>query len=129
MSRVLQWERELQRFLTEYRDRPFAWAENDCATFATEWIRRCTGQSIELPAYDDATGAGRLMAEGMTSLVTARLGEPMASPLRAMRGDIGLIPMDDRQGLGVVEGRHVASPGADGLVLVDRMALIAAWSI
>ncbi len=129
MKRVLQWERELQRFLTERRDTPFAWVANDCATFAAEWVRRCTGQTLFTPDYTDAGGAARLMAQGMREQVTAVLGEPRPDIRQAMRGDVGLVPAGDREALGVVEGRFVATPGPDGLVLIDRARLTAVWEV
>lgn len=132
MRRVVRWEIELQRFLTERREMPFSWGSNDCATFAAEWVRRCTGEAVFESDYGDAAGAVRAMnGQILADLVSARLGPPLAGVelLRAGRGDVGLVPMGDRAGLGVVAGRYVASPGADGLVLIDRDRLITAWRI
>lgn len=136
MKRVLQWERELQRFLTEYRDTPFAWGTHDCATFASEWVRRATGQVLFTPDYTDAAGgAARMAADGgVIAQVSAVLGPPIdsATPgLVAMRGDIVLVPVptaDERTALGVVAGRWVASPGADGMVLICRSRIARARS-
>jgi len=129
MKRVLQWERELRGFLIERRDMPFAWGTNDCASFSAEWLRRCTGQTLFTPDYADAQGAARRLAQGMREQVSAVLG-PMRTDIRsARRGDVGLVPVGDREALGVVEGRYVASPGERGLVLNDRLQLIVFWEV
>lgn len=129
MKRILQWERELRAFLIERRDMPFAWVANDCATFTTEWLRRCTGQMLFEPDYVDERGAARRMAQGMREQVSAVLGPARQDIRSARRGDVGLVPVGSREALGVVEGRYVASPGEHGLVLIDRLQLVVFWEV
>lgn len=131
MTRINGWEKELRLFLTEYRNRPFAWATNDCATFAAEWIRRCTGESLFMPDYTDAIGAARRMGgqAEFEAQITAILGQPEGNLASATRGDVGLVGLDGRSCLGVVEGLYVAAPGEQGMVLINRTALLALWSI
>ncbi|MFA9204956.1 MAG: hypothetical protein ACEQSH_00710 [Bacteroidia bacterium] len=131
MNRIHGWEKALQLFLTEYRNRPFEWAVNDCATFAGEWVKRATGQVLFEPDYTDAMGAARRMG-GQTEFaaqVTAILGEPAANTAMAGRGDVVLVGLDGRSCLGVVEGMYVAAPGEQGMTLIPRTAILTLWSI
>lgn len=131
MTRIHGWEKALQQFLTEYRNRPFEWAVNDCATFAGEWIKRATGETVFAPDYTDALGAGRRMGgqAEFAAAVTQVLGEPVTNIAAASRGDVALVGIEGRSCLGVVEGMYVAAPGEQGMTLIPRTAILSLWSI
>lgn len=125
------WPTRLAQFVAAARTQPFAWGAHDCATFAADWIELCTGKRVFDPPYTDAMTAARYIEErgGMLAAVAAALGEPMPNPMAASRGDVALAVIDERECLSVVLGEHVAGPSADGLVMVSRALMRAAWRV
>ena len=130
-ARHQDWPARLARFVAAARARPFAWGEQDCATFARDWIEECTGERVFDAPYSDATSAARYVVEqgGMLAAVKRVLGEPMPNPAAAGRGDVALVSNAGREVMGVVVGEHVAAPAADGVLMSSRSAMIAAWSV
>ena len=49
--------------------------------------------------------------------------------MRQSRCDVGLVEIDGRESLVVIEGDTVVGPGEAGLVRLPRAALKAAWSL
>ncbi len=98
---------------------------------AANWIERATGEKVFLAAYTDALSAARFVDAkgGMQAAATEVLGTPRPYPMGAGRGDVALVLIDGRECLGVVLGEKVAGPGADGLMLVERDQIIAAWEV
>ena len=129
--RYQDWPARLARFVAAARARPFEWSVQDCATFARDWIEECTGERVFDPPYSDALTAARYIDAqgGMLAAATAVLAEPMPNPMAARRGDVALVQNAGREVLGVVVGEHVAAPGGDGVLMVPRTAMVAAWSI
>lgn len=130
-ARHQDWPARLARFVAAARARPFAWGGQDCATFARDWIEECTGERVFEAPYSDAMSAARYVEEqgGMLAAVKRVLGEPMPNLAAAGRGDVALVSNAGREAMGVVVGEHVAAPGADGVLMSSRSAMIAAWVV
>ncbi|MNL71970.1 hypothetical protein D3C87_1972060 [compost metagenome] len=84
----------------------------------------------DLPAYDTALAAGRLIDEGggLHALATSLLGQS-APPLMAAVGDVVLLAIEGRDLLGICNGVNAFAPGPDGLVALEMTAVSAAWKI
>ena len=131
MTRIETWPAELARLLLEYHTRPFDPASNNCAQFAAEWVRRATGEVIELPPVTEHMISREWIAEhgGLQALVAARLGDPLASPALAHRGDVGITDSPLGEALCVVVGPTIAAPNKNGLIYLRRARLVTAWRI
>ncbi len=129
--RYQDWPSRLSAFVASARVRPFEWSVQDCATFARDWIETATGERVFDPPYTDARSAAQYIEAqgGMRAAASAVLGEPMANPMAAGRGDVALVENAGREILGVVMGEYVAAPGGDRVLMVPRAAIVAAWSI
>lgn len=129
--RVPYWEDRLVEFIDDRAGKAFVWGSNDCATFASDWVRICTGQTLFEADYDDVHGAAAELASrgGMEAAVTAVLGEPLPNPLAAQRGDVGLVETEGRVSLVVVIGADVIGPGEEHMTALPLTALLKAWRV
>lgn len=129
--RYQNWPARLAEFVAAARARPFVWSEHDCAVFARDWIEQATGARVFEVPYTDVHSAARFIAEqgGMLAAATRYLGEPLARPMGAQRGDVALVQDGERLVLGVVLGEFVAVPGESGLQMAPRAAITAAWRV
>lgn len=129
--RVVDWPERLAAFLEARRVTRFEWVRSDCATWAAAWIEECTGRKVFEPPYSDVHGAAHYIAErgGMLAACTEVLGPPISNPASALRGDVALVMIEERQCLGVVAGEYVAGPSSTGMSLASRSAITAAWRI
>jgi hypothetical protein len=129
--RLQGWETRLAQAVEAARQRPFAWGQHDCATWAFDVRQALTGTPRPAWSYTTEAGGKRWMKrQGWNSFAeaaTAILGEPVA-PLTAQRGDIVLV--DDPEAFGVCLGGMVAavSPVA-GLSFVPLRACRMAWRV
>ncbi len=127
--RLATWPDLLAAYIAEQASVPFTWGTNDCVTFAAEWVRRCTGQAVFAASYDSEFGALRLLAgKGLQDAITEVLGEPMAYPAAAGRGDVALVNLAVPT-TAVVDGEHAFAPGPTGLVAFPRSEIFMAWSV
>jgi hypothetical protein len=137
MSRAADWPTQLAVYLTSVKGKPFAWAENDCCTFAAGAVLAITGVDHLGPyrgKYATAKGATRILtkAGGLHGWVVKCLGEPLARPALAQRGDVVLFETQDTFGpaaLGICVGAQIAAPGPDRMVLVPLTLATAAWRV
>lgn len=136
VTRLQHWPGLLTAFLAEREPMPFAWHGNDCCTFAADAVLAITGHDFiaeERALYCDAASALRLLQErgGLEQLARAKLGEPMQYPLRAKRGDVGLVPAGPggSLALAVCAGMTWRVPGPRGLQPLDFMLATAAWKV
>lgn len=131
MRRREDWPERLADYLDAGRDAPFAWGENDCATFAAGAIAAITDTQIEVPRVESAADYARfVLASGaLHEHVVDRLGEPLGSPAHAQRGDLVLMLLDERPTLGVCIGAEAAGPGPAGLVTMPMQSARAAWRV
>ena len=131
--RVPHWEQILAAALTQARAQPFIWGQNDCATWAFDLHRNLTGgpdhAALWRGRYSTPKGCERLrrklgwntLEEGGRSL----LGEPLADPRLAQRGD--LVLGCDPEAFGVVIGAKAAFVAPEGLVRVPLATCRLAW--
>lgn len=142
MPRPEGWPERLAAYLDRVAGEPSAWGarDGDCVLFAAGGIEAATGAHPcpeMVGAYADEAGARALVdaAGGLATLVTARLGPPLASPLLARRGDVVLFLWrlpdgTDEERLGLISPNGpiaCRSPVGWGEVRLTRATL--AWPV
>lgn len=126
--RVQGWESVLAGAVEAARERPFAWGQHDCATWAFDVRAAITG--IARPAWSYTTEAGgrrwmkRQGWNGFAEAATAILGDPVPV-LTAQRGDIVLM----EGAFGVCLGAQVAFVAPVGLTFRPLRACTMAWRV
>jgi hypothetical protein len=133
--RLRDWPQRLQQTLEVAKVRSFAYGGFDCALFAADCVRACTGvdPAAELRGYASREEAETIIARygSLTALVTALMGEPI-EPAFAQRGDIVLSEIPSVQGgesIGVCMGAFCAFPDAVGLRMHPRTVAKLAWRV
>lgn len=132
--RCEDWPERLAAFVASRRHTPFAFGSHDCALFAADWILECTGTDpiAEIRGqWTDERSAMRILQDngGIEALANRYLGEPVA-PLLARRGDIVLVELTGRPGLGVCLGETLGAPSDDvGVTVVSIAHAIKGWSV
>lgn len=129
--RIEGWEGRLARYFNEAANTPFAWGSHDCALFAAEWVRICTGRDHAAAwrgAYRTEKGAKirmtRLGFSGVAAVASAFLSE-IPVP-RAKRGDLVLHPQG---ALGVCNGLFSHFVTEAGLCVQETLACPRAWEV
>lgn len=133
--RVSNWETRLAQAVEAARDLPFAWGSHDCATWAFDVVRDLSGGADYAAQwrgrYTTALGSHRILRKlGWASLEAggrALLGDPLATPLLAQRGDMVLGGADPA--FGICIGARAAFVGPEGLTFVPLSACHLAWRI
>ena len=120
----------LASWVERVRDRPFHWAEWDCAIAAADAVETITGENpLDVHWSDIKTAVRQLEAEGgIESAVTARLGEPIPYAL-AQRGDIVLMSGERSEFIAVCLGSVAAAPSSTGLAFPEMSLAIKAWAV
>lgn len=135
--------RALDGFLRARARQPFAWGSNDCALFAADGVLAMTGVDIAAEfrgLYDSAAGAREAIrsvcgGEGLAAAAAwcaERHGLPeWPTPLYARRGDLVLINENGSLIAGLVHltGRHVVTPGSEGLLRHPLRLAVRAWHV
>lgn len=131
MKRREDWPEQLAAYLDERRDVPFAWGRQDCASFAGGAVAAMTGEAPTIPEVQSAEAYARFLRDHgpIDALVDLTLGDRLASPAFAQRGDVVLLDLDGRDTLGVCLGAEAAAPGLDGMLTVPMAAARAAWRV
>ena len=131
--RPADWMQRLDRVLESWRTRPFVWGQSDCVHFALDVLQAVSAknwQGVELPAYETAVGAYRVLCRlrfhSLEEAVTAFLGASIA-PERAQRGDLVTLPTPQGLALGVCTGLYAAAPGPHGLVFCKLHSIQHCW--
>ena len=134
--RVPDWPARLDRFLQGRRERPFRWGDHDCCLFALDWIEVATGRRLAevRGSYHEAEGAAALLrarwgTDDLITVATSLLGEPLAAPLLAGRGDLLAFRHGPHVWLGLCAGPVGVAPGRRGLVTLPLARAINAWRI
>lgn len=122
MTRVPDWRKRLQAYVIANAQRQFRPGRWDCALFVAGAVEAMTG-------VDHARGfrGYRTMAEGRRKLSdkghedhVALAGSLLTAipVLRAMPGDVAVVPAGEGQALGIVQGAliYVVGPGGLGTV-------------
>ena len=134
--RVPDWPARFDHFLAARRERPFAWGSHDCCLFALDWIEDATGRRLAevRGSYHEAEGAAALLrarwgTDDLITVATSLLGEPLAAPLLAGRGDLLAFRHGPHVWLGLCAGPVGVAPGRRGLVTLPLARAINAWRI
>lgn len=130
--RVSNWEALLFDYVGKAASLPFEWGVHDCATWVSDWRQIATGQDAAIAwrgKYRTERGALRQIKRAgfdtMPEWVDSILGDRLASPLLAQRGDIALV----QDALGIVTGAEVAALSPDGLVTFPLTDAQMAWRV
>lgn len=130
--RIQGWEIRLHEYLQEAKGLPFQWGVTDCATWVSDWRKIATGKDASIAwrgKYKTERGAmlqiRRAGFQTMPDWVDSILGERLATPFLAQRGDIGLV----QNALGIVSGRDICALSPDGVLAfpIDQMQM--AWRV
>lgn len=121
----------LQAYLLSCLGAVFGWGRHDCALFAAGAVAAQLGVDPAEPLryrYDTAWEATALLrqAGGINSLVTSVLGQPLAAPMLARIGDIGLT---DAGSLAVCTGEHWSLPTRHGMGQLPLRNGCTAWRV
>lgn len=144
LIRVDYWDtRSFHQFLVERARAPFAWGTNDCALFVADGIEAITGVDIaadfrgkyhtEQEAFDlirEITGGETIAAAA--AWCAAKFGMlETPTPLYAQRGDMVVLPDEDRLIAGLVHlnGRDIVAVGENGLKRIPLAAATRAWRV
>lgn len=131
IARLPDWRPRLQAWLTEVRQRPFAYGDHDCALFAAGAVQAMTG--VDLAAvyrgrYTSLEGGLKLARGGHLALLRQNF-DPVA-PSLAQVGDIALIGEVGFPALGIFEGDRVfVVREHNGLGTIPRAAATQAYRV
>ena len=133
--RVAGWEANLIETIEIYRHEPFAWATNDCFTFAVRCEESVCGKTrfpeLYQAKYTNQFGSMRaFMREGyygMIDCMDSRLDE--IDMRVARRGDWSVVGTPDGLAVGVLTGEKIAVTGEKGLLFFDYAQGVKAWRI
>lgn len=143
LRRRSDWVAALESYLIGCSTKHFRYGDIDCALFAADWVQVATG--VDLAAeyrgkYACAFGAARALKEiahgGLIEAATRALGNPLAAPEGAHRGDIALAPVVTETGrvgaaLAIVDlsGARLVALGPSGLTRAPLTQATLAWSV
>lgn len=130
--RLANWEARLFEYVERAQAIEFEWGVHDCATWVSDWRQIATGQDAAIAwrgKYRTERGALRQIKKAgfdtMPDWVDSILGDRLASPLMAQRGDIALV----QDALGIVTGAEIAALSPDGLVMFPLTEAQMAWRV
>ncbi len=135
LPRIVGWEANLIETIEIYRHEPFAWATNDCFTFAVRCEEAVCGKTrfpeLYRAEYKNQFGSMRaFMREGyygMIDCLDQRLYEIDMSV--AQRGDWAAVGTPDGLAIGVLTGDKIAVTGEHGLIFSSYQLAVKAWRI
>ncbi len=126
MTRHTDWQARLIAFIDQCKRTPFSYGKNDCALFAAGAVKAMTGAD---PAkgfrgkYSTFSGGLKLLSKhghkdhiAMTASMLTEI--PVA---QAQAGDIAVVPGEDGDALGVVQGEWIYILTVQGLALLDLL--------
>ena len=124
-SRIAGWEANLIETIEIHRHEPFAWATNDCFSFAVRCEESVCGKTrfpeLYKAKYTNQFGSMRaFMREGyygMIDCMDQRLDE--IDMRVARRGDWSVVGTPDGLAVGVLTGDKIAVTGEQGLMFFD----------
>jgi hypothetical protein len=128
LKRLPDWPERLIALLNARAHAPFAWGRQDCASFAADAVQAMTGVDpiADLRGYT-ARDAIALLRTPIEQLVAARF--PSVPAGLARRGDIGVVEINGRPSVVVIEGEHAVGAGERGLVRAPRTALVSTFAV
>lgn len=134
-ARLPDWPERLNAMLCQSLAGVFEWGEQDCCMFAANAIVAQTGEdpARELRGtYATAAQAAKVLGAlgGVAGIAGAVLGQPLANPAFAKRGDIVCVPLHGRDTLGVVLGDgQWCAPGQECLVFRPMAEVAQVWGV
>lgn len=116
MNRKQDWPLRLVQFLKAAERRPFSWGETDCALLCADWVLEATGQDpaeVFRGEYSNQVEAFRALyrysgSADLLKTASKMLGEPLANPMAAQRGDVCAIETPQGPALGICGGGFIA---------------------
>lgn len=128
------WEARLAALVERARTARFEWGKFDCCTFAADAVQAVRGDDPLAHlrgSYGSLRAARRLLEElgGLRRAVTSLMGEPMAEPRCAQRGDLVLVEPDGYPALAVVHGASALLPLGAGVQRVPMADWRMAWRV
>lgn len=139
MARKINWETEFTKLVDISIRNEFVWGENDCALFVYRAIQTLIDlpmEEAENPDYDDEESAKEFMKEfsGGGVLETAeKLAEKYklkeVSALKAWRGDVAVVFVDDDYYFAVCIGPYFAVVSKTGFRKFPLTRAVAVWRI
>lgn len=133
------WPRRLHDWLYRAQHQRLVYGQTDCALTCAEEIWWLTDRDVAgrlRGTYFTEVGAAKIIrrAGGLAGLATGLIGEPMADPHLAHRGDIGLIEQTIAPGktievLGVIILDRIWVRAEQGMEWRPRSAVVAAWPV
>lgn len=131
--RLPDWRARLAAVVAAAHRQPFVWGRHDCCLWAADAVRAVTGQD---PAHDlrgryDTANAALQALRGIGGLrgAGARMGAPLAGPLLAQDGDIGLVHDGRRPMLAVSVSGLWLCAATPGLHPLPMAAASAVWGV
>lgn len=130
LQRDENWPLLLSSYLSERKDMPFIWGENDCLMFTSHLVELLTGVNFYYPyqTYHDEAGAVKVLEDngGVVGIINKCLGQGKRDILNAKRGDVVIFKSPEITS-GVVDdsGRFIVSVSRDGGLM--RLPLKSAW--
>ena len=124
----------LDTLIAERLAAPFVWGANDCALFAADAVKAQTGtdpaESLR-GTYSTQVGAARVIKRdgGLQNIAAKALGEPLAGPLLAQAGDVGIVEQNGADVLAVCHAGGWIAPGPQGLCAMPIRAARVAWRV
>lgn len=134
VKRFEDWSKRLSAFLTEHREKPFSYGENDCLQFAGKAVKALTGDDFltQYPKYSTKEEADEIIASigGIKNIIKYNLGNPSVKIMKAKRGDICLVRCPELTA-GVIDdsGKFVVLVTEKGLIRKSFENIICFWSI
>lgn len=133
LHRVADWPERLALLVQQRLRQPFAWGVADCCLWAADAVQAITGHDFAAGvrgSYDTALGAARALAgRSPAELARDALGQPLAHPTLAQRGDVVCHEREGQQTLGICVGEQWCAPGDGGLVFQPMSTVICAWRV
>jgi len=133
MSRLHDWQIQLERITRNRAATPFAWGTNDCAIFASDAVMAMTGVDPappELRLHRTAKQACRAIQAhgGLAAIAIAALGDPVPTAYAGV-GDVVLVKVGKRDALAICNGSVAVMPSPIGLVAVSLVGATSAWKV
>ena len=142
MQRTDDWAERLAAFVEERQKLAFEWGPNDCVTHAADAVQAMTGEDPLGPlrgAWSDEASARLALAEhgGLQAAVTGVMGDPLATPMLAQRGDVVLVRLrgvtddaSDTELLAICLGARWCAPAERyGAVRGPMSQAVVAWPV
>ena len=126
-------------YLNRNLHKPFAWGTWDCVTFANEFVKQMTGQSV-LPTTwkwkneQEAMqciiryGKGKGLAEGIVNAVKKITGVKEINPEYVTKGDFGVYK-EESELCCIFDNYNAIGVNDEGIVIKKNVNIIKAWRI